>query len=297
LYIEFFGKVVFSLGIAIFVMYRSVCAGEALAADVTHSSLSRLRVPVILALVFFFVMLLASQTGLLVAAMSFDPSLPVWVIVFAGKLLLLSFIAGRLYRHRLPALERTRHILLLTLFLMLTLVETVLILPAAWFVGKPRYDSNGVILQTLQTTCIPSSLATICKLYGEPLSEYEATRRVKTLLIGSLVGHSVAGCRNLGFPEAAYSSLPLEKILAENLPFIITTSVGIARVEHAIGVVGRHENTLFLADPLRGLVKLGIEDFSRHWRGQIIRLGPRANAAKQPLLSDFSPDRYIPPLR
>lgn len=287
MYIEFFGKLIVSLLITVLVIRRAACASSG--SEVAQAALARLKVPVILALVFFFVMLLASQTGLLVAAMSFDPSLPAWIIVFAGKLLLLSFMAGRLYRHRMPELEKIKHLLLVALFLMLTLVETIIILPAAWFVGEPHHDNNGVILQTLQTTCIPSSLATICALYGEPVSEYEATRRVKTLLIGSLVGHSVAGCRNLGFPEAAYSSLSLEQVLAENLPFIITTSVGIARVEHAIGVIGRQDNTLYLADPLRGLVEISIEDFSKRWRGQIIRLGARANSAKQPRLSDFSP--------
>lgn len=295
MYIEFFGKLIVSLVITVLVIRRAASASSG--SEVTQTVLARLKVPVILALVFFFVMLLAAQTGLLVAAMSFDPSLPAWILVFAGKLLLLSFIARRLYRYSVPGHEMTRHLLLGTLFLLLTLVETVLILPAAWFVGEPRHDSKGVIMQTLQVTCIPSSLATICALYGEPLSEYEATRRVKTLLIGSLVGHSVAGCRNLGFPEAAYSSLPLEQVLAENLPFIVTVSTGITGIEHAVGVIGRHENRLFLADPLQGLLEIGVEDFSKCWQGQIIRLGPRAYAQKQPLLSDFSPDSYITPLK
>lgn len=288
MYIEFFCKLIASLLITILVIRRAAFASSD--SEDQRSPSARLKVPIILALVFFFCMLLASQNGLLVAAMSFDPSLPAWVIVFVGKLLLLSFMAGRLYRHPVPGLAMIRHLLLITLFLLTTLVETVLILPAAWFVGEPRHDSNGVILQTLQTTCIPSSLATICALYGEPVSEHEATRRVKTLLIGSLVGHSVAGCRNLGFPQAAYSIRNFSEILDENMPFIITTSVGIARVEHAIGVIGSRDNRLFLADPLQGLVEISIEDFLRRWRGQIIRLGPRANAAKQPLLSDFSPN-------
>ncbi len=287
MYIEFFGKLIVSLLITVLVIRRAACASSG--SEVAQAALVRLKVPVILALAFFFVMLLASQTGLLVAAMSFDPSLPAWVIAFTGKLLLLSIMARRLYRHHLPGLEMIRHLLLVTLFLLLTLVETVIILPAAWFVGEPQQDSNGVILQTLQTTCIPSSLATICALYGEPVSEYDAARRVKTLLIGSLVGHSVAGCRNLGFPEASYSNLPFAQVLTENLPFIVTISTGITGVEHAIGVIGRHDNRLFLADPLQGLVEISIEDFSKRWRGQIIRLGARANSAKQPRLSDFSP--------
>ncbi len=286
MYIEFVGKVVFSLFVTLFVIHRAARAGATI--DVVRSPLSRLKGPMALALAFFFVMLLASQTGLLVAAMSFDPSLPAWLIVFVGKLLLLSFLAGRLYRHRLPGLAMIKHLLLVALFLMLTLVETIIILPAAWFVGEPRHDSNGVILQTLQTTCIPSSLATICALYGEPVSEQEATRRVKTLLIGSLVGHSVAGCRNLGFPQAAYSSRTLIEILDENLPFIITTSVGIARIEYAIGVVGRHDNTLYLADPLRGLVKTDIGSLERSGYLQIIRLGPHNGAARPYSLDDFS---------
>ncbi|PKL49261.1 MAG: hypothetical protein CVV42_06960 [Candidatus Riflebacteria bacterium HGW-Riflebacteria-2] len=295
MYIEFFGKLIVSLAITVLVIRRAVSAGSDYEVHQTPSA--RLKVPFILALAFFFVMLLASQTGLLVAAMSFDPSLPAWIIVFAGKLLLLSFVAGRLYRHQLPGFEKTRHLLLVTLLLLTTFAETVLILPAAWFVSEPRCDSKGVIMQTLQVTCIPSSLATICALYGEPVSEYEATRRVKTLLIGSLVGHSVSGCRNLGFAQASYSNQSLEQALAENLPFIITTETGISGIEHAVGVIGWRDGSMYLADPLRGLAKIGIEEFKKHWAGKIIRLGPRANAAKQPRLSDFSPDISIAPIK
>jgi len=86
-------------------------------------------------------------------------------------------------------------------------------------------------------------------------------------------------------------------VLAENLPFIVTVSTGITGIDHAVGVIGRHDDRLFLADPLQGLLEIGVEDFSKCWQGQIIRLGPRAYAQKQPLLSDFSPDSYITPLK
>jgi len=41
------------------------------------------------------------------------------------------------------------------------------------------------------------------------------------------------GSDNLGFSQASYSRLPLKDVLAENLPFILTTDTGVSGIEHA----------------------------------------------------------------
>ncbi len=257
------------------------------------SSLEQLKLPAVLAVIFFIISFVASRNGFFSRAVEFDPALPAWVTVCMLKLLLLSYLANQAYSCVDDYFHRIAKMLLVLVFLGCVIAELMIIMPAAPFVGQEKFDSHGVTLQTLQVTCVPAALTSICRLYGESINEYEAVKRVKTLLIGSLTGHSVAGCRNLGFTEAAYSSKDLTFILEENLPFLITVDMGFYNIEHAIAVIGWKSNdrTLYLADPLRGLVTVSYDNFSRNWSGQIIRLGKRRGFASVPLLSEFATDR------
>ncbi|HNX75333.1 MAG TPA: cysteine peptidase family C39 domain-containing protein [Candidatus Rifleibacterium sp.] len=286
MYIEFWLKAVAGIIAAFFVVLhaRSRVRDASVA---QQSAFERLRLPVILAVAFFAGCLLLSRNGFIVRAMEFDPAMPVWVIICFLKLLLLGYLAHKAVACSDDYFRKAHHLLVGVIFIGVGLLELILILPAAPLVGPETYDLNGVTMQTLQVTCVPSALATICCLYGEPITEYEAVRRVKTLFIGSLTGHSVAGCRNLGFTEAAYSPKSLTEVLEENLPFIITINAGFSNVEHAIGVIGSVEEKIFLADPLRGLVTVPLRDLKQHWQGSIIRLGHRAGYARVPFLREF----------
>ena len=291
--VEFVIKAVFSLIVTVLAVRWGRQQSQ-----VTHdkgaSNIHRLRTPIFLATAFFVVTLLLSRTGLLSSAMEFDPSLPLWFVFLTCKLLFLAFIVKRMFKHASPELEGLRNLIVAALFIGTTALETVLIIPAALFVGPSITDMHGVTLQTLQVTCVPSALSTICKLYGDPINEYEATRRVKTLFPGSLVSHSVTGCRALGFVEAAFSRKSLEQTLEENLPFIITVSSGISKVEHAIGVIGWRDGRIYLADPLRGLVVTN-PDQLRKIQGDIIRLGQRRGTELRPYLNRFSPELLTSP--
>lgn len=286
--IEFVIKAVFSLFASLFAIRwgknRSQTRDEN-----SSSAAHRLKMPIILAVTFFVGSLLLSHTGLLSATIEFDPSIPVWLIVLSCKLLFLTYIVKRMFRHNAPQLEGLRNLIVGVLFIGVTAVETVLIIPAALFVGPPTYDKNGVTLQTLQVTCVPATLATICKLYGETINEYEATRRVKTLFPGSLTSHSINGCRALGFSEAAYSKMTFEQLFAENLPFIVTVSSGISNVEHAVGVIGWREGRVYLGDPLRGLTVTTPDQLKKICIDRI-RLGSRNGTARPPFLDQFKPE-------
>jgi hypothetical protein len=283
--VEFVIKAVFSLFASVYAIRcgkkRSQTRDEN-----NGSATHRLKTPIILAVTFFVGSLLISHTNLLSTAIEFDPSIPAWLIVLSCKLLFLTYIVRRMFRHNAPQLEGLRNLIVGVVFIGVTAVETVLIIPAALFVGPPAYDKNGVTLQTLQVTCVPATLSTICKLYGEPINEYEATRRVKTLFPGSLTSHSVTGCRALGFIEAAYSKRTFEQLFAENLPFIVTVSSGISNVEHAVGVIGLREGRVYLGDPLRGLT-VTTPDQLKNITIDKIRLGPRNGTARPPFLGEF----------
>ena len=290
MYIEFWLKALLGLsGAVLAILYARRLALFRNAAEVSNS-LERLKLPAALALMFFIASFVASKNGFFSQVVEYDPALPAWFLVCALKLLLLGYLANRTYSCIDADFRRISKMLLFIVFLGCTGVELAIIMPAAPFVGPEKFDSHGITLQTLQVTCVPAALTSICRLYGEATNEYETVKKVKTLLIGSLTGHSVAGCRNLGFTEAAYSSKDFAAMLEENLPFLITVDVGIYNVEHAIAVIGwkSSDTTLYLADPLRGLVTVNYDNFSKSWGGRIIRLGKRHGSASAPLLSEFA---------
>lgn len=295
MYTEFWLKALLGLngaGLTMLFMRRRALFRNAATAS---NPLERLKFPAVLAFVFFIASFIASQNGFFSRAIEYDPALPAWLIVCMLKLLLLGYLTNRTYSCVDNGFRRISKFLLALVFLGSTVAELIIIMPAAPFVGPEKFDSHGVTLQTLQVTCVPAALTSICRLYGEATSEYETVKKVKTLLIGSLTGHSVAGCRNLGFTEAAYSSKDFASALEENLPFLITVDGGFYNVEHAIAVIGwkSSNRTLYLADPLRGLVTVSYDNFSKNWDGRIIRLGKRQGFASVPVLSEFNPEKFL----
>lgn len=293
MYIEFWLKALLGLfGTSLMLLYARRRALIHNTATVSNS-LAWLKLPAALALMFFIASFIASRNGFFSRAVEFDPALPAWLLVCALKLLLLGYLANRTYSCIDADFRRISQALLLLVFLGCTGVELTIIMPAALFVGPEKFDSHGIALQTLPVTCVPTALTSVCRLYGEATNEYETVKKVKTLLIGSLTGHSVAGCRNLGFTEAAYCSKDFAAVLEENLPFLITVDGGFYNVEHAIAVIGwkSSDRTLYLADPLRGLVTVNYDNFNKNWHGRIIRLGKRQGSASVPFLSDFVADR------
>lgn len=285
-YLEFYLKAGVGIIAAVVVLLRASRGG----AHGRGHAVERLRLPLVLASAFFVLSFLLASTGLLARAVEFDPALPLWAVFCTLKLLLIGYLAGKSTECVDGQLRRFHRLLLLVIFSGAALLEVVLILPAAPLLGPARLDVNGVTLQTLQVTCVPSALSTVCRLYGEPVNEYEATRRVKTLFAGSLPGHSITGCRNLGFDEAAYSDQSITVIIGEDLPFLITVGSGINRVEHAIAVVGSRDGLLYLADPLRGLVIIPLQKFMEKQQFSIIRLGRRSGAVAAPSLRGFAPE-------
>lgn len=289
LYYQFLGRVLISVILTI----GAVFLAERMATPVKdHSDRFRhMKTLGIIAAAFFAISFFLSKTGLLKILLEIDPALPLWFAILHFRLLLTWLVALRMFMFAGASYQELRHSLLAFIVIAGLAIETIILAPAAIFLKEPRKDPNGVILQTLQVTCIPSSLATICHLYGESLTEKQTTEIVGTLLPGSLVSHTISGCRRTGFSEAAYSNSSLKEILAEDLPFIITFATGADRIEHAAGVIGFINGRIFLADPLRGLVETDENSLNKFLITGIIRLGRRDNSAKAPALSAFSPEK------
>ncbi|MEW6708985.1 MAG: cysteine peptidase family C39 domain-containing protein [Candidatus Riflebacteria bacterium] len=276
---EFFIRLLLSI-LATFLVLKFV-------GDYSSNRVHSLKRLAYFAIALFVLSFLSSWGGWLKPILEFDPALPLWLPLEILRLGFLWALAARSATQQVVELKKLQIWLLRIIAGASVVVMSGLFLPASFFTGPEKLDSNGVVMQTLQVTCVPSALANVCRLYGEQMTEYEATARAKTLFIGSLVSHSIYACHRLGFSEAAFSNKTFKHLIEENLPFIITVGSGFNQVEHAIAIVGCNEKKIFLADPLRGLIVLNHDQVEKIDILSIIRLGKRKGFARAPTLTSF----------
>ncbi len=284
MYIEFWLKATAGFAAGVFLLLFAFRRPER---TEKKCALDRLKPVFFLAVLFTAGSFLLSRNGMLVKIMEFDPGLPVWLVICAIRLSVIAYFSHRASSLGEGTYRRLHLSLLAFLFVSMQLIEIILVMPAAPFLDNEKVDKYGVVMQTRMVTCVPVALANVCRLYGDSIGEYEATRLVKTMMIGSLIGHSVAGCKNLGFSEAAYTKASFKEMIVEDLPFLITINSGFKNVEHAVAVVGCSEGKVFLADPWLGFCRIPQERFSKIGINGIIRLGRRSSSKRIPTLSGF----------
>lgn len=97
-------------------------------------------------------------------------------------MLLLVYFARKAFASQGDAFRSAHRFMLGVIFVGLSAIEIALIMPASPFAGPDKFDKHGVTMQTLLVTCVPVALTNVCRLYGEPMNEYEAARRVEKVL-------------------------------------------------------------------------------------------------------------------
>lgn len=181
----------------------------------------------------------------------------------------------------------TWNILFLVFFWIL---EIGILLPAAWFLPDHSRYRDGIMMQSSNVTCVPTTLSNVSRLYGRNFSEKEATEICGTCLIGSFMSDLVRSARGIGFEKASFTNDPVESLLAEDRPCLLTIDNSGAGVLHAVGLVGAASDVVFIADPLMGLRRLQREEFTRNWKGLAVRLErPTFSPNAEVRLSGFDP--------
>ncbi|MFZ2956141.1 MAG: cysteine peptidase family C39 domain-containing protein [Candidatus Ozemobacteraceae bacterium] len=177
--------------------------------------------------------------------------------------------------------------------LIISCIELYLLWPMAAGLEKELLGKGGVVLQSTGFSCAPSSLATVCRLYGRRVGERDATLAVGAGMGGSFNDQIARGAQVLGFPDAEPVQTTLEAIASENLPLVISIKYLDVWDLHAVGLVGLSSTTIFLADPLTGIRRIAIASFPEIWRGNGVRLGkPAFQTSVTPRLSTFDPDTF-----
>jgi len=76
--------------------------------------------------------------------------------------------------------------------------------------------------------------------------------------------------KELGY-QAAVVKLPLEKL--QQLPAPTIVRIEKMSYKHFVVVRGFHDDTVYLADPTRGNIRLSVDEFQQQWSGEVLVLG------------------------
>jgi predicted double-glycine peptidase len=179
--------------------------------------------------------------------------------------------------------------------LVMTGIEVLTLWPMVSAIGAPELDArSGVVIQSTGYSCAPSSLATICRLYGRVLSEREAALAMAAGLNGTTIDEMALGAQAVGFPDATpVTNATLDQLAAVDRPALLSIEFGGVRNLHAVALLGLSSTTVYIADPLVGLHAMSYEAFARRWDGEAVFLGaPSFAASGEVRLSTFSPAAF-----
>ena len=186
-------------------------------------------------------------------------------------------------------LKRTIPILAIAVAVMIG-IEIFVLMPAALLAGH-EVSPDGTVIQSTRTTCAPTSLANILRLYEQPGFEKEVARKMQIGMNGTSDEEAVKGARLLGFPDAKTSRSKLEEIASDDLPMMLTIeSCGVA---HEVGLVGISSHVVVIADPYVGLVQYTWPDFKKIFQERGIALGKPSFKVDEPVkLSGFNAEKF-----
>ena len=139
--------------------------------------------------------------------------------------------------------------------------------------GPPSVSADGVILQTIASTCGAASCANIARHYGIESSEREMVELLGTTEHGTTDAQMVYGMRSLGFrcvkrrvPDADFTQLQGTAILL--VPF------GADPLGHAIAYMGREGDKAEIWNPQGGKRMVTQEQLGSVWQGHAIEILP-----------------------
>lgn len=144
-----------------------------------------------------------------------------------------------------------------------------------------RLQQEHVVIQQRDYSCGAAALATLLQFYfGDPVTEAEIlTRVLEPLDAEALADREANGlslddlfqaAQDLGY-LAAVIRLPLEKL--PDLPAPVLVRIEREDFKHFVVLRGSVEDRVYLADPIRGQVRMSAHRFASEWSGEALVLG------------------------
>jgi hypothetical protein len=135
---------------------------------------------------------------------------------------------------------------------------------------------NGIVLQTINYTCAPASIATLARYTGTNpyITEQEVVKLAKTSRYGTNTLGEIRAMIKLGLKPEYKHNLTLEELLKTNKPALLHV-----REEdkgnyfsHAVALlsIDRAKKTVIIGNPLYGLQEKTFVEMGKYWFGEAI---------------------------
>jgi predicted double-glycine peptidase len=145
---------------------------------------------------------------------------------------------------------------------------------------------DNVVIQRLDYSCGSAALATLLRYYFEDdISEQDVLKTIFARLgrsqdpqaelkdrieNGFSMLDLLNASKDLGYLGAVVR-IPIAKLAQSQAPVIVRIEK--LGYKHFVVFRGIHDDTVYLADPIRGNVRLSIEEFLQQWSGESLFLG------------------------
>ena len=163
---------------------------------------------------------------------------------------------------------------------------TTATLPNTGFLSQLNFGFSArvpVILQTEAAECGLASLAMVASYHGHKADLSELRRRFELSLKGATLGNLIAFAQALGFATRPLR-LELEHLHELSLPCVLRWDMN-----HFVVLTAVKRDELVLHDPARGVRRMTLAEFSKHFTGIALELSPsdgfvqKAEAKKLPI--------------
>jgi predicted double-glycine peptidase len=148
------------------------------------------------------------------------------------------------------------------------------------------FQRENIVIQRLDYSCGSAALATLLRYYfqddvnepivlkaifvrlaKEPNPREELQDRIQN---GFSMLDLLNAAKDLGYLGAVVR-IPISKLAESQAPVIVRIEK--LQYKHFVVFRGIHDNTVYLADPIRGNIRLSIQDFLQQWSGEALFLG------------------------
>lgn len=137
---------------------------------------------------------------------------------------------------------------------------------------EDNLQPNGVFRQSSPSSCAPSALATVLKIWGINATESSIARLAGTNRLGTSTGQLLIATRSFGMDgielEATWEQLQLI-----NRPGVLGVwfRYGDQVIPHAVALLGFKGDKVIIGDPILGLInEIDRQQFEKDWRKQYL---------------------------
>jgi predicted double-glycine peptidase len=152
-----------------------------------------------------------------------------------------------------------------------------------WAMSWKAMKQHHVIMQQRDYSCGAATLATMLRFYfGDKVTEAELLKEILADLSaeeiedrqenGLSMDDLFRAAKDRGYLATVYD-LELEKLPELEAPIIVRIEE--EDYKHFVVVRGVVEDRVFLADPIRGNVRVPVEAFAKQWSGEALFLGKK----------------------